>query len=420
MRTSTYITLAGLCLIGSSLQAPEIPHAVREQHVEQLKGTDTTVELPQQRQSVAEYVSQAPAPKDHVYEPEDRMESVSKDANKPNEDLTNEGPQSSSDGAPESSRVPSLERAKNDDMMAWPAPMPPEPTAQFSPPDLEKHKTSLSGFPNKKAHKEVEKDISREAKIPAVKQGAVYKIPKKNPLDTVSLPDPSGRSDREEVGQVKEIENMGRKGSFNDLERIQAQLEALTEDMDRLVSAQQGNQDSAQPKYDPSTQSPAPKKGVPDELQETAQTAEERRYDELFGGPLTELQYRRRNWMWLRCLTTREMLFDVGGMWFGRSGREVLKAVRKKLPGCGIMNWRFKYVNGQKWGDGKMSFNCFWGFNDQRDVVAVMVALAEEMGKHVGRNLHIYNCAGFEHKDTWYWEPYEWQRIKEESAASGS
>lgn len=78
---------------------------------------------------------------------------------------------------------------------------------------------------------------------------------------------------------------------------------------------------------------------------------------DLFRRPLTRREYEDRNFNWLRCTSAYSNRWDVGGLWAGPWGRDLLRHLRKRR--LLVIGWHYRYIHGRKqphgeWGDAKM------------------------------------------------------------------
>lgn len=120
---------------------------------------------------------------------------------------------------------------------------------------------------------------------------------------------------------------------------------------------------------------------------------------DLFQRPLSREEYYERNWMWLRCRTETHNEFDAGGSWFGEDAEDFHNKVRPL--DCGPINWHFKYVNGQGWGDAMFGFdwsipNCVLPFT-----VQILRDIAKVATDRYQRELYIWDCPGAHDDPHW-------------------
>lgn len=114
---------------------------------------------------------------------------------------------------------------------------------------------------------------------------------------------------------------------------------------------------------------------------------------ELFEKPITRDEYERRNWMWVRCRTHHEAMFDMGGTWFGHAGQPLKQLLGRECP---FIGWRFKYVNGLGWGDAMAQFHG-WGDDCRlRDILVLMRNFALRSSAASKRDFYMWDCPGFE------------------------
>lgn len=120
---------------------------------------------------------------------------------------------------------------------------------------------------------------------------------------------------------------------------------------------------------------------------------------ELFGKRLSEVEYTRRNWLWVRCRSHSALSFDMGGTWFGKDGEDLREHMEKYV--CPVTNWQFKYVGHQGWGDAMVSFESSgpWCYLDR--VVEGMIEFTQYARDRYKREFYVWDCPGLESYEFW-------------------